>query len=139
MTPNFTIEQITPELTWDIRQKELYPGSPISDIKLKEDYYGLHFGLFTDNQLVSILSVFDKGSSVQFRKFATLKEHQGKGFGKALMHFTIDLAKSQGKTLIWCNARLSAISFYKQFGFTETEEAFTRKGIDYIIMEKRLN
>lgn len=139
MNPTFTIEQITPELTWEIRQSELYPGFPISEIKLKEDYYGLHFGLFTDNKLVSIVSVFDKeADKVQFRKFATLKAYQGQGFGSALMSYILDFVTQQGKTSIWCNARLTATDFYKKFQFDETDQTFTRKGIDYIIMEKQL-
>lgn len=139
MNTTFTIEQITPELTWEIRQRELYPDFPLSEIKLKEDYYGIHLGLFTDNKLVSIVSLFEKDSSTsQLRKFATLKEYQGKGFGKTLLASAMDLVKQQGKSLIWCNVRVSAIGFYKKFGFKETDKAFTRKGIDYIIMEKEL-
>ena len=140
MNKNFSIEQITPELTWDLRQSELYPGFPISEIKLKEDYYGLHFGLFTDNKLVSIVSLFEKeGGKVQLRKFATSKNYQGKGYGTEMMNYIVNLATKQGKNTIWCNVRLTAINFYKKFNFQETDETFTRKGIDYVIMEKQLN
>ena len=44
-----SIEQITQELTWNIRQKELNPELPLSAIKLPEDDLGMHLGLFHQN------------------------------------------------------------------------------------------
>lgn len=133
------IEQIPHELTWDLRQKELYPELPINEMRLEEDINGLHFGLFTDNKLITIVSVFDKNNSLQFRKFATNKEYQQKGYGSTLLKYIIDFAIQQKKSSIWCNARESATGFYKKLGFEETNEKFTRSGINYIIMKKELN
>jgi predicted GNAT family N-acyltransferase len=133
------IEQIRHELTWSLRQKELYPGLPIHEMKLNEDLEGIHFGLFQDNQLISVVSVFDKDNSLQFRKFATSKEYQHKGYGTALLNYIIAYAIQEKKSSIWCNARVSATGFYKKFGFTETDEKFNRSGINYIIMKKELN
>lgn len=135
----YQIEQIRHELTWAIRQKELYPELPLHEMSLEEDEQGIHFGLFYNSKLISVVSVFDKHNSLQFRKFATLKEYQHKGFGTALLNYIIDFAVQENKSSIWCNARESATDFYKRFDFKETLETFTRLGINYIIMRKELN
>lgn len=135
----YQIEQITHELTWEIRQKELYPNFPIKEMGIPEDISGIHFGLFKNNQLVSITSVFDLGDSLQFRKFATLKEYQHQGLGTILLNYIIDFAKQERKSSIWCNARENAVEFYKKNGFKLTKDTFTRSGINFIIMIKDLN
>ena len=76
--------------------------------------------------------------SMQFRKFATLKEYQHKGFGTALLKYVLAFAEEQKTKRIWCNARTTAIGFYQKFGMVETDEKFFRDGIDYVIMEKEL-
>ena len=133
------IEQITHELTWRLRQKELYPELPIHEMKLDEDLDGIHFGLFLDKELISVISVFEKANSMQFRKFATHKEYQHKGYGTLLLNYIIAFAIQEKKSSIWCNARESATGFYQKLGFIETDEKFIRSGINYIIMKKELN
>ena len=64
------IEQITPELTWRLRHEVLYPETPIYKMWMDEDDDGYHFGAFTENQLVGVVSLFSKGMDYQFRKFA---------------------------------------------------------------------
>ncbi|MEO5911403.1 MAG: GNAT family N-acetyltransferase [Pelobium sp.] len=137
---DYSIEQIPPVLTLKIRQAELYPKLPLKELQLHEDEDGIHFGLFHQNKLIAVVSYFDKGGSIiQFRKFATLKEFQHRGFGAALLNYIFAYAEEQKIKKIWCNARSTAIDFYKKFGMEETEERFSRDGIDYIVMEKELN
>src|SRR5690606_18778820 len=126
-------------LTWEIRKKVLYPNLSINEMGMTEDISGIHFGLFTNNTLVSIVSVFDMGESFQFRKFATLKEYQHQGLGTILLNYITDFAKQEGKSSIWCNARESAVEFYRKNGFKTTDDIFTRAGINFIIMTKQLN
>ena len=130
------IEQITQELTWPIRQAELNPELPISAIKLDEDDLGTHLGLFHNNQLITVISLFLYGSELQFRKFATSKAYQSKGFGSQMMTYILDYAAQQQIKKVWCNARSTATHFYEKFGFLATPETFTKNNICYIIMEK---
>jgi len=37
---------------------------------------------------------------------------------------------------IWCNARLSALPFYERFAMKAVGEPWTKKGIEFIKMEK---
>jgi len=137
--PPLHIEQITPELTWKLRHRVLYPIGTIYDMGMPEDADGIHFGAFTDKQLVGVVSLFQKGTDFQFRKFAIDAELQHQGFGRQLLQYITGYAIENGATRLWCNARTSATGFYLKTGFTETGEAFTRDGIDYLIMEKLTN
>ena len=132
------IEQITPQLTWRLRHEVLYPDIPIYKMWLEEDDHGYHFGAFTENQLVGIVSLFPKGLDFQFRKFAISASVQGQGFGRALLAYVIQFAKAEGAGRLWCNARLSAIGFYLKSGFSQTGQTFSKNGHDYEIMELHL-
>jgi ribosomal protein S18 acetylase RimI-like enzyme len=136
---NGSIEQITPILTLKIRQAELYPNLTLKEVQLDEDEEGLHFGYFHENKLISVVSCFEKDDkSMQFRKFATLKEYQHKGFGTALLKYVLAFAEEQKTKRIWCNARTTAIGFYQKLGLKETDIKFYKDGNDYVIMEKEL-
>ena len=138
-TQDYTIEQIPPAATLKVRQAELYPLLLLKKLQLEEDEYGIHFGLFFDNKLISVVSCFEKeDGSMQFRKFATLKEYQHQGFGSALLNYILAFAEDQKKKRIWCNARTTAIGFYQKLGLKETDVRFSKDGNDYVIMEKEL-
>lgn len=132
------IEQIRPELTWLIRRDVLYPGQSLDKIRLPEDEDGTHLGLFNQNKLISVLSYFKNGNSIQFRKFATLVDYQRKGFGSELLHYLIEISKKERIEHIWCNARENASNFYSKFGFQKTGQSFQKDGIDFVKMEKIL-
>jgi len=132
------IEQIRPEVTWRLRKEVLYPNEPLHAMEMEEDNDGIHFGAFTDTELVAVVSLFPKGTDFQFRKFAVKPTMQGKGIGKMLLNYIIDFTKNEGGKRIWCNARDSAVGFYLKDGFTLTGEKFTRTGVNFEIMEKLL-
>ena len=132
------IEQIRPELTWRLRQRVLYPAQKLYEMEMDEDNYGVHFGAFNDNELVAVVSLFQKGTDFQFRKFAVDEGMQGKGVGRALLNHLQQFAISEGAGRIWCNARLSAVGFYQKFGYSQTGNFFSKNGHDYEIMEKMI-
>ena len=112
---------------------------PFEFIKLAEDADGFHFGAYIENKLVSIISLFetDQGT-VQFRKFATLKNEQGKGYGSKLLSHLIKFAQDKGFHTLWCNARADKTSFYKNFGMFKTKETYTKQNIKFVILKKVL-
>jgi ribosomal protein S18 acetylase RimI-like enzyme len=134
----FSIEQIRPELTWRLRQQVLYPAQKLYEMELDEDQEGIHFGAFTDNKLVGIISLFQTDKSFQFRKLAVSSEYQKMGVGNALLQRVEEFTESEGGTLIWCNARVSAIGFYIKAGYTHTGKLFSKNGFDYEILEKEI-
>jgi phosphoribosylformimino-5-aminoimidazole carboxamide ribotide isomerase len=132
------IEQIRPELTWRLRQQILYPTQKLYEIELDEDQQGIHFGVFTNDSLVGIISLFQNDTSFQFRKLAVLPEYQKMGIGNSLLNRVEEFARAEGGTVIWCNARTSAIGFYMKAGYVHTGKLFSKNGFEYEILEKKI-
>ncbi len=132
------ITKIDKEKAWKLRHKVMWPDKSFDFIKLEDDDLGIHFGLFKENILISVISLFINNEEGQFRKFATLQQEQGKGYGSALLDFVITEAKYRGLKRIWCNARKNKVDFYKKFGLQVTNSNFIKGGKSYVIMEKDL-
>lgn len=130
------IVQITSEETLSIRHKVMWPNKPIDYVQLPNDAEGKHFGYFKNDELISVISLFVENNEAQFRKFATLKEHQGKGFGSELLNELMLISAKEQLSKIWCNARINKIDYYSKFGMIETNNQFIKGGIGYVIMER---
>lgn len=133
-----SIEQIRHELTWRLRQKILYPQQKLYEMEMDEDLEGIHFGAFQNNDLVAVVSLFPKGDSFQFRKFAVDTGHQHQGIGSKVLDYITNFAEMEGAVLLWCNARIIAIPFYLKHGFKQTGRLFSKNGFDYEVLEKNL-
>ncbi|MDR2955110.1 MAG: GNAT family N-acetyltransferase [Prevotella sp.] len=120
-----------------LRQEVMYPDKDIDFVKLDDDNMGLHIGVYENQQLVSVMSIFlHNGKEIQFRKLATLKEMQGRGYASALMQWLIAYANDMKFERLWCNARVGATDFYKKFDYKETDNRFSNNGYEYIVMER---
>ncbi|MDW7690802.1 GNAT family N-acetyltransferase [Flammeovirgaceae bacterium SG7u.111] len=132
------IKEITAEQTWPLRQEVMWPNKPLDYVKVEGDDSAKHFGLFVENELVSVVSLFEKGEKLQFRKFATKVTFQGKGYGSQLLHYLIEQAKGKSEAVLFCNARKEKTAFYEKFGLACTSQTFQKGGIDYVIMERSI-
>lgn len=133
------IKRINAEDTWGIRLEVMWPNMPLDFVKMESDHEAFHYGLFIDDKLVSVVSLFVSGETAQFRKFATLSNYQGKGYGYALLNYILKSAEEIGVETVWCNARKTKSDFYKKFGMEKTNKHFVREGIEYVIMECKLH
>lgn len=133
-----TIIKIDKEKAWALRHKVMWSDKAFDYIKLEDDHLAIHFGLFKEDILISVISLFINNEEGQFRKFATVEQEQGKGYGSALLNYVLKEAKIYGVKRIWCNARKNKVNFYKKFGLQETNSSFIKEGKSYIIMEKYL-
>src|SRR5690242_10195159 len=131
------IKQVPLSDVWAMRQSVMYPQESISFVQLEDDNTGTHLGLYDQGELVSVISLFEKSKSVQFRKFATKTNKQGLGYGTALLQYVMNHAQATGKANIWCNARTSAMSIYKKFGMQPTGATWEKWGFEFIKMEKQ--
>jgi GNAT superfamily N-acetyltransferase len=131
-----TIKEVSVDQILPIRQQVMWPDKSIDFVRVPEDEQGLHFGLFVEENLISVVSVFINGKEAQFRKFATLELFQGKGCGSRLLEFVFDFLEGQKVTRIWCNARISKAGFYQKFSMSETEVIFQKEGMAYVVMER---
>ncbi|RZK89931.1 MAG: GNAT family N-acetyltransferase [Pedobacter sp.] len=113
----------------------MYPDMEITEMELDGDFDAMHFGLYHQYELTGVVSLFIDGTTAQFRKMAVLPNDQGKGFGLQLLQYLVDYCKSQGIKNLWCNARVSAIGFYKKIGFETVGEPYERNQLAYIKME----
>lgn len=129
------IATIKASQTWQIRHEVMWPDQAFEFVQLEEDNLGLHFGVFDQEKLVSIVSCFISNDEMQFRKLATLEAYQGKGIGSILLKYILDLAKDKGLKKVWCNARTNKKSFYEKFGMIDTYKTFTKAGQEFTIME----
>jgi GNAT superfamily N-acetyltransferase len=135
----FEIKAITAAETWQLRHKVMWPNKPLEFVILPEDEDGFHYGLFEKERLVSVISLFKIGNEGLFRKFATDKDFQGKGYGSKLLNHLIKEAKLLNIICLFCSARTTAISFYEKFGMKLASDIVRKNGKDYVKMEIILN
>lgn len=121
-----------------IRHKVLWPDKPFEFVKVDGDEEGIHFGLYADDMLVTVISLFAEGQSLRFRKFATLPEYQNRGLGKMMILKVIKYARENGFERLWCDARTDALNFYERVGFKKFSEPFFKEEIEYYKIEKIL-
>ena len=55
---------------------------------------------------------------------ATEENHRKRGYGKEIMKKAFTEIREKRGDLIWCNARLVAVDFYKKLGMQTTGEMF---------------
>lgn len=141
------ITTITISETFSVRHPVLRAGKPIESCHFEGDDLATttHLGLFTDNDLIGIISIFEVKSALfddekqfQLRGMAVLEGHQKKGFGEKLVRHAEQYLKAENASLIWFNARLTAMEFYKKMGYTTVGEAFIidTVGTHYVMFKK---
>lgn len=130
------IKQITPAETLLIRHQVMWPNKPLKYIELPNDATGRHYGLFINDEITSIISLFIENNEAQFRKFATLAKFQGLGYGTILLESIIELVAKENTHKLWCNSRVEKSKFYEKLGLNTTNKRFMKDGIEYVIMEK---
>lgn len=141
------IKEITSGETFSVRHPVLREGKPIESCAFEGDNLSStkHFGLFVDENLTAVVSVYQNNSSIfknqnqfQIRGMAVLKDFQKKGFGEELVLCCEDYIKSKNGELIWFNARENAVPFYKKLGYEVFGEQFEIEnvGIHYIMKKE---
>lgn len=129
------IKSINASDTWQIRHEVMWPDQPFEFVQLEEDNFGLHYGVFENDKLVSIVSCFISNNEMQFRKLATLQSYKGKGIASYLLKYIFEVAREKKLEKVWCNARKEKKEFYEKFGMVDTRDVFTKAGQEFTIME----
>ncbi|MCV9388897.1 GNAT family N-acetyltransferase [Reichenbachiella ulvae] len=133
------IKEVPLSVVWQMRHEIMYPDEAFEVVKLDSDPKGIHLGLYDDDKLVSVISLFLESGRLQFRKFCTKRREQGKGYGSYLLkHVFETFAPQYQAKAIWCNARTTAVAIYEKFGMQKTPHAYQKFGFDFVIMEKAL-
>lgn len=140
------IKEITAEQTYELRKIELRKNMSLSSQFSGDlDADTFHLGLFINNELVSIVSFMRSDykefteKQFQLRGMATKENYQGKGFGKMLITKSEELLKEKEVIIVWCNARIVALDFYKKQGFKIIGKEFDIPQIGgHFVMYKKL-
>lgn len=143
------IRQILSSETVPIRSIVLRPGQEISACIYPhdEDESTFHLGAFDKNKLVSIVSFYKEehpelteSEQYRFRGMATLSDYRGKGIASSLLVESFIKLKELNISLVWCNARVSALSLYEKLGMKIASDEFDIPGIGpHYLMKKYLN
>lgn len=131
------IKFIPQELTLGLRSKILRNGIPLGECKFPTDNTEgiFHLAAYNDQEIASVASFFpnrykdNEELGYQLRGMATDTPFAGKGFGKQLIQFAVQYIKTTKATYIWCNARSTAIEFYKKMGFEIVSVEFEIAGV----------
>ena len=124
---------INSELTHDIRKRVLWPHITNGNysIQLDDIESTFHLGTYCQNQIISIGTFiketnekFNCNTQYRLRAMATDKGHQTKGAGRNLLLTALDILKKKKIMMLWCDARLNAIPFYKAMGMKSLRKIY---------------
>lgn len=141
------IKKISSIETYPVRHEVLRKGKPIETCQFKgdDDDNTTHFGLFLENKLVGIISIFKENNTLfpesnqfQIRGMAVLEEFQGKGLGAELVKKAENYCINLNTDLIWFNARENAVPFYKKLDYKIMGNSFLIPdvGIHFVMCKK---
>lgn len=132
------IKEIPSVETYSVRHPVLRTGKPVETCRFEGDDLPSthHFGLFTDGALAGVVSIFEALSAlfetpnqIQLRGMAVLPSFQHKGFGKKLVEKCEEFIAGKGGALLWFNARIAAIPFYRRMGYEIIGAEFEIAGV----------
>lgn len=128
---NMDIRTVTWEQTISLRHRVLLPSQPPEYCHIEGDVNGLHFDAFINGILVCVASVYLEQNKARLRKFATDVNYQNQGIGAKMLSHIIHSLKGYETEVFWCDARESAIGFYKRFDMHKCSERFYKADVAY--------
>lgn len=132
------IIRISWEQTIPLRHSVLWPNKPPEYCHVDGDINGLHFGAFINEELVCVASVYLNLNKARLRKFATDVRYQNQGVGSKMLNHIVQSLKNSQAEFFGCDARESALGFYKRFDMHKCSERFYKANVPYFKMEVSL-
>jgi ribosomal protein S18 acetylase RimI-like enzyme len=135
MTTQFQVEikKVFAEEVRPLRHSELRKEQDFSTTSYIEDYEvgTFHMAYIIDKKIVTCASYYPEKSmkiksdnAYRLRGMATDSNFQRKGYARDLMNESFKELKKKDCDMVWCNARLGAVDFYKSVGFKITGDLF---------------
>lgn len=138
LTVKMEIRSISWQQTIPLRHRVLWPSKPPQYCHVEGDHDALHFGAYSNNELVCVASVYIQSDSARLRKFATDAAYQNQGIGSKMLKYILQSLKQTQTKIFWCDARESAIGFYQRFGMQPYGERFYKADVAYFKMQVTL-
>lgn len=140
------IKKISAQETFPIRLEVLRKNIPLPyEFNGDFDKETFHLGAFKNEELIAVSSYMKasnknfEGNQYQLRGMATLAEYQGFGAGKLMLQKAVQILKEKNTNILWCNARIAAVDFYKKQGFQTFGEKFEISPVgEHYVMFKKL-
>ncbi len=132
------IRKVDAEIIRPLRHSELRKGQDFSTTSYLKDYEldTFHMACVVDDKTVTCATFYPEKSTkiksenaYRLRGMATDSRFKRKGYASNLMAESFKELKKRDCDMVWCNARLVAVDFYKSVGFKITGELFDIKGI----------
>lgn len=133
-----TIRPIAAVQTQALRYAVLRPNRPLEDAVFPGDDAPetLHLGAFDGSEIVGIASIYPEifpgdaqAQAYRLRGMAVEPRFHRCGIGAALIRGCLSHVAARGGTLLWCNARVGALSFYRSLGFETVGDEFEIEAI----------
>jgi GNAT superfamily N-acetyltransferase len=127
------VREITALDAHPLRRSVLRRGLADADVRFPQDDdpRSFHLGVFDDEVLLAVATFtpaatpWREGAAAwQLRGMAVEDGLQGKGIGTAIIDAAKERIAATGATVLWCNARDTALGFYERLGFTVYGDGF---------------
>ena len=127
------INKIDAESIRSLRHSELRKGQDFSTTSYLKDYEEdtFHMACIVDDKIVTCATFYaeksiriESNNAYRLRGMATDSNFQRKGYATDLMTESFKELRNRDCDMVWCNARLVAVDFYKSSGFKITGEIF---------------
>ena len=132
-----TVKQITKEETYPFRIEILRDGKAINYHFVGDTRKTtIHLGAYIDLECIGIVSlirnshkIFSNLLAYQLRGMAVAKSHQKQGIGELLIVESLKILNNNKCEVLWCNARVIAVEFYKKMNFSIKGKKFQIPGV----------
>jgi ribosomal protein S18 acetylase RimI-like enzyme len=136
---------LQPEEIQQLRNEVLWPHKTFENCILETDRLSttFHFGIQEDGLTVATVTFqkentdklkqdSTKGASqgalqekeYRLRAMAVREGYRGQGFGEAIVEAGLNHLRELGVEVVWCDARVAALNFYRRLQFEELEEEY---------------
>jgi ribosomal protein S18 acetylase RimI-like enzyme len=125
--------QLQPEEIQQLRNEVLWPHKTFEQCVLETDHLPstFHFGVQLDGLTVATVTLQQENSSklpqekqYRLRAMAVREGYRGQGFGDAIVDAGLNHLRELGVEVVWCDARVAALNFYRRLQFDELEEEY---------------
>jgi len=127
---NDQVKILQPEEIQQLRNEVLWPHKSFENCILDTDRLSttFHFGMKIDGLVIATVTLQKERSSklpqenhYRLRAMAVREGYRGLGFGDAIVVAGLKHLSDLGIEVVWCDARVAALNFYRRLHFSELE------------------